>query len=368
MGHSCDLAILPMTFLHVIVIGPAGQGGIHRMMEALRLELAGPDHADIDAEFVASHRGSPATSPLHVIRVVARLVTRRPDVAHINLSIRGSTWRKIFIAGVCWRLRVPYVIHLHGSNFHTFREKSPLWFRRRIDRLFRLSARIVVLGRIWRDFVAAWAPEAADRIDILPNAVADPGPRVIGDREKLHILFAGRLGARKGVTELVAALAAIRDQDRWRATLAGDGEIAETRTAVYAEGIGDRVDIPGWVDADGMDALMRDADILALPSFEENLPMSVVEAFANEVAVVCTPVGAVTDIVDDGVTGLLVRPGDSLGLSAALRRLLEDDEFRRLIARNGRKVFNERLDISVYAQRIVEIWRKAARVESQRSS
>jgi glycosyltransferase involved in cell wall biosynthesis len=350
----------PQPRLHVVVIGPAGRGGIHRMVEVLQAALSTPAYADVSAEFLASHTGSIAAAPFRVAHVIARLAAARPDVAHLNLSIRGSTWRKLVIARACRTLHIPYVIHLHGSNFHTFRDRSSPRMQRAIRSLFAHSARIIVLGKIWKERAEAWAPESKGRIVILPNAVPDPGHRILADRAKVHILFAGRLGQRKGVGELVTALSALRDDPGWHATLAGDGDVVATREAAQQAGIAGRVDIPGWVDPAGMDALMRDADILTLPSFDENLPMSVIEAFAGEVAVVCTPVGAVTDIVRDGETGLLVEPGDAKGLADALRRLIGDADLRHRIARNGRQLFEERLDISIYAKRIVGIWREAA--------
>ena len=346
--------------LHVVVIGPAGRGGIHRMMESLRDGIASAARSNIAVDFVASHTGVIALAPLAVARALAILTARRPNVVHLNLSVRGSTYRKIVIARACRVLGIPYVVHLHGSNFHAFRDQSSPSIRRAIASLFINAATIIVLGEAWRGRVAAWVPEAASRIVVLPNAVADPGPRTGEHGTVPHILFAGRLGARKGVPELVAALGSLRSEPAWRATIAGDGDVELTRMAMQAAGMAERVSVPGWIDASGMEALMREADILTLPSYDENLPMSVVEAFAHEVAVVCTPVGAVTDIVVDGVTGLLVQPGDAAGLADALRRLLDDAGLRHRIASAGRGVFEDRLNIAAYTAHMVEIWQKAA--------
>src|SRR5206468_805374 len=94
-------------------------------------------------------------------------------------------------------------------------------------------------------------------------------------------------------------------------------------------GLADRVDVTGWVGAAETDALLAGAHLLLLPSREEGLPMSVLEAIARGIPVVTTPVGAIPDVVQDGVQGLVVEPGDSGALAAAIAELLADEPRRR---------------------------------------
>ena len=86
--------------------------------------------------------------------------------------------------------------------------------------------------------------------------------------------------------------------------------------------------VPGWLDDDRVTAELQVADILVLPSLVENLPMCVVEAFAYGLAVVCTPVGAVPEIVEHERTGLLVPVNNASALASALERLLADPALR----------------------------------------
>ena len=75
-------------------------------------------------------------------------------------------------------------------------------------------------------------------------------------------------------------------------------------------GLVSRVAVPGWVGSDGVERLIANSSILVLPSFVENLPMSVIEGMAAGLAVVATPVGAVEEIIEHEKTGLLIPPGD----------------------------------------------------------
>jgi glycosyltransferase involved in cell wall biosynthesis len=141
--------------------------------------------------------------------------------------------------------------------------------------------------------------------------------------------------------------------------------VKETRTAVEQAGLGDRISVPGWVDPAGVEALLHDANILVLPSLSENLPMSVIEALAHGAAVVCTPVGALPDVIEHERTGLFVKPGDVEGLAYALRRLIEDPGLRRHLGEAGKALHRTRLDIEGCAERLVAIWSESVQTEER---
>jgi glycosyltransferase involved in cell wall biosynthesis len=117
-----------------------------------------------------------------------------------------------------------------------------------------------------------------------------------------------------------------------RLLCAGEGD--RGAVARYAErlGIADAVKFTGWVGPSGKRALLEAATVLALPSYEEALPMSVLEAMAAGLPVVVSPVGGMPEIVADGVAGLFAAPGDVTTLHRQLKKLLLD---RSLAARMG---------------------------------
>jgi glycosyltransferase involved in cell wall biosynthesis len=353
--------------LNVLVATPVaatGQGGIDRVMAALKGELE-RDPRDTVATFGATRgAGSVALSPLYLARFLARMVAMRAqgrlDLVHINLASNGSTHRKMAVAGLARTLGVPYVLHLHGGDYPNFWKDDGSALSRRIRRMFAGAARIVVLGQTWRKFVIARAPETADRVAIVPNAAARPVRPHVGGGEKVHILFLGRINDMKGAPQLGEALRRMRDLPNWRATLAGDGHVEAARAKTAEYGLADRVDLPGWVGPDRVAELIASTDILVLPSFIENLPLSIIEAMASGVAVVATPVGAVPDIIRDGETGLLVPAGDVDALEAALTRLVRDGTLRRRLGAAGLALHRERLDLAPFADTMQRLWAEAA--------
>lgn len=243
------------------------------------------------------------------VRDFALLLVREPHAAvHVHLS-RDCCWRQAAFAGAALAARCPLVLQLHGTGFG--REIAPLLAR----------AACVIVGceasRVWVRSVA----RNAHVVSVPPPAVA---AAPAGARPNV-VLFLGRLEARKGIYDLLDALAGVREAvPDVRLVCAGDGD--RTGVARYAErlGIGDAVRFTGWVGPSGKRALLETAAAFVLVSYDEALPMSLVEAMSAGVPAIVSPVGGIPEVVQDGVSGLFVAPGDRQGLERRLKRLLLD--------------------------------------------
>jgi glycosyltransferase involved in cell wall biosynthesis len=157
-----------------------------------------------------------------------------------------------------------------------------------------------------------------------------------------HLLFVGRLAAVKGVPVLFAALenARARGVDL-RLTLIGDGAERQTLESA-ARALGNDVTFAGYRTQAEVAAALQGADALVLPSFAEGLPVVLMEAMAARVPVVTTRIAGVPELVEDGVSGLLVAPGDVDGLAEALVAVMADPARRRAMGEAGRaKVVTE---------------------------
>jgi glycosyltransferase involved in cell wall biosynthesis len=345
--------------------GGGGQGGIDRMMSALRIEAERQGLPNVRIHFGASRGlGHIGFSIWHmsvfIVRMLALRLAGRFDVLHLNLASQGSTWRKLILARISHAIGVPYVLHLHGAEYHEFWTDAPNRRNRAIGWLSAHAGRIIVLGTIWEKFVTSRIPEIGPRLLVVPNAAPRPVLAHRGGGNLVHILFLGRVGDRKGVPQLGEALSRMRADPGWRATIAGDGHVDAARAAAQEAGLADRVDIPGWVGSEQVAELIANADIMVLPSFHENLPISIIEAMAAGLAIVVTPVGAVEDIITNDVNGLLVPPGDVDALTAVLSRLVADPELRARLGQAARDVHRARLDMEPYLGAITDAWRGAA--------
>lgn len=343
--------------------GTLGQGGIDRLMADVRRSLDGCDDG-VRVRFVSTRgrRGiwsAPFVFAAALLDLVVARLLGRVDLVHINIASKGSTYRKLVLASLCRLLGVPYQLHLHGARYRQFYASTSPLIARWIRHMYRKAERVFVLGSVWADFIGKEMGVDPARLVTLPNATTRPqAAATVTDIPT--ILFLGRLDQRKGVDDLVAALGSLPDTG-WRAVIAGDGDIDRVRGEIDARGLGNRIEVPGWVGSDDVARLLANAAILVLPSYDENLPISVIEGMAYGLGVVATPVGAVRDIIVDGETGLLVEPGDHAGLAAALGGLIEDPDLRRRLGENARRFHAEQLEIGAYTERLVRQWREGAR-------
>jgi glycosyltransferase involved in cell wall biosynthesis len=357
------------TPLRVFIATPnglGGRGGIDRMNDMLiDVMAASPDMNVVVERLVTRGNGSIVFAPIVLALALFRLWRaarlRKVDVLHICLSLKGSAYRKVIVASFARYCGVPYVVHLHGGGFEYFWLTAGARLRRAVDRMFVESDRIVVLGRYWVDVVAGWLPRTRGKIEVFANATysATGENEPAGDR-RVRLTFLGELGRRKGTPQLLEALGRLADRYDWTATIAGNGDVEETRASARRLGIADRVTIPGWLDSEATAEVLRRSDILVLPTFIENLPMIILEAFAHGVPVITTPVAAITEVLDHERNGLLVPVGDIDALVSALRRLVEDPALRGRLGRAAREDHARAYDIRGYAARLVDLWRDVA--------
>jgi glycosyltransferase involved in cell wall biosynthesis len=354
--------------LHVVLVGPplSASGGIGRVMS---YALAALSREDLELEVLDTRGFSsrPLYSLLPLLRSCGRLLLLAArgdvDVAHINISSHGSALRKGVVVRACRLARVPVVLHLHASSFPEFFAPLPGWAQRWVRRTFALSRRVIVLSETWRAYAQDALAVPPEQTTVLPNAAPStlsPAPARSPEQE-LRILFLGRLGPRKGLPELLSALGDPRLRDHaWRATVAGDGDVETYRARATELGLDQRMTFPGWVSASAVHALLLDAHVLVLPSHAEGLPMSVLEAFAAGLPVICTPVGGLAEVVVHEFNGLLVRPGDVAALVDAVGRLITDEPLRARLAVGARDTWRDKHSIEQYSRRLAAEWRLAA--------
>jgi glycosyltransferase involved in cell wall biosynthesis len=193
----------------------------------------------------------------------------------------------------------------------------------------RLDALAVLTEADVADYRARY-PDAADRVRHLPNALPWPVPDTPAPLDAKVVVTAGRLDANKGHARMIRAFApvAARHPD-WRLHIYGAGtEDRAIEKLVDELGLGDHVRLMGYTL--DLRAVLHDSSVYALASYSESFSMSLIEAMSvglPPVAMDC-PRGP-REIVDDGVNGFLVPDGDGDAFTAALLRLVEDEELRR---------------------------------------
>ena len=183
-----------------------------------------------------------------------------------------------------------------------------------------------------------------------PDRYMRPAPPA---RAGLRLIFVGRLTPIKGLRVLIAAFARARAvRSDLHLTLVGDGE-DRAHLETLARPLGEAVDFAGFLSQDSVAAAVAQADALVLPSFAEGLPVVLMEALAAARPVIATQVAGVGELVEQGVSGLLVPASDEAVLTQAILTLAETPpETRAAMGAAGRAKVRAEFDAKVEAARI----------------
>ncbi len=245
---------------------------------------------------------------------------------------------------------VPYSFTLHGSGIFF---EAHTW---RLDEKLNRAAFCACISHFTRSQAAIFAaPETRDRLHLIHCGVEpDKLTPIIHRDDPRRLIFVGRVVEQKGLGDLFQALVQLEGRGPGLGlTIVGDGpdRLALERRAADL-GLADRVSFVGSKSQSEVVELLGDADIFVLPSYAEGVPVVVMEALGSELPVVATFVGGMAELVEDDVTGFLVRPGDPDQLADRIHRLLGDAELRQRMGRAGRHKVVADFDSAAEARRL----------------
>ena len=331
--------------------GPKG-GGMFKVSDYLIQNQASPPPGHAELRHLDTRgNGNALLSMLMLAIAVGKITTGRLSGrlvgVHVNMAERLSVLRKGLLIGWSRLLGLPVVLHLHAAQLHRFYRGLPAPLQALTRRVFGMANHCLVLGHSSRDFVVNELHIPAHKVEIVINGVPPPVlPRRIRHRDDpKRILFLGNLSERKGVSDLLRALAMPGLGYKLVVNIAGGGNVAHYAAMAETLGISHFVRFEGWVDQEKAAELIAAADVLILPSYDEGLPLVILEALANSVAVVCTPVGEIETVLTDGVNAQFVVPGDENSIASALHKTLNDDDFRHRLEANGHATYEAQFSI-----------------------
>lgn len=278
------------------------------------------------------------------------------DIIHLHISARGSYKRKSIMARMAHKAGKYVILHDHDGEFKKAFEEGGDSYRRDVRKTFGIADRVVVLSEEWLDYFAENVC-ALDKIEVVHNGVKVPA-QPCSPCSRQDVLFLGRLDARKSPDVLLRASREILPRfPETKIVFGGDGEIEKNKALAKELGISDRCEFHGWVVGDKREGLFERAAVYCLPSKNEGLPMSVLEAMAHGIPTVATAVGGVPHVIEDGVSGFLIDVDDEVALSESLASLLAEPELREELGRNGRDKVILKFGLDRTVARVVGIYR-----------
>ena len=302
---------------------------------------------------------------------VRHFVRARPDIVLLFASPGSSFLEKSITAFIARLFGVKSLMFPRGAQtIHQYRQSRAYAALLRL--CFRASDLMLCQGMAYQEFFTREVGLDPARCPVIHNWTATDQLLGVGtsrswndDDQALEVLFLGWLEREKGIFELLESARILSESQElppFKIVIAGDGAAKVEAVQRIAElGLGDVVQLLGWIDSEAKIDRLKKAHLLVLPSYVEGMPNSVIEAMAAGLPVVATEVGAVRDAVVDGVSGFVVPPRDVEGLTEALRRLLVDRELRQRMGHAGWLIAREKFGVEGAVDTLVELTERLCR-------
>ena len=261
---------------------------------------------------------------------------------------------------------IPYTFTAHGSDIHV--DQTALALK------IESAKHAVMISEYNADFVANACGEALRpklkviRCGIDPTLFQrDPATQ---QQKRFEILCVAALRGVKGHRFLIEACAHLAAEGiDFHCHLVGGGPLLRSlEEQVEAWQIADRVTLHGAQPRPQVIQRMLNADVVVLPSVQdkagrrEGIPVTLMEAMSCETAVVASRISGIPELVEDGVSGRLVTPGDGRALAQALLELARDPELRRSLGREGRQAVLENYELSQNVAELVTLFESKSSV------
>lgn len=304
------------------------------------------------------------------------VVLYRPTTATLKGWVRDGT--TLF---VCWICRVKVVLQFGGGHFRFFYDSLGSLSRAAVGWLLARSSVVLAESNRLRAQFRGLVPES--RVGVLPTAISQEffehfeGLMRSPEQAQQKVLFVGHLSQAKGYCDLLKVVPELAAQVDVRFCFIGAQRSVE-RNIFFNQASGGRL-VPEdpiecykrYIANQGLDSRMEflgdrvqgkekldafaKAAVFVLPSYSEGFSRAILEAMAAGLPMVVTRVGAVPDIVEDGVTGFIIEPGDVAALNDRIKRLLEDPALRARMGAAAREYCRTRFLAERVAAQVVDI-------------
>jgi glycosyltransferase involved in cell wall biosynthesis len=274
-----------------------------------------------------------------IIRLFFTLLTNwKIKLVHIHGSKDGSVVRKVVVCFVARKIfRKKIILHVHAGAFSERYEAGSKLYRSLCRFLVNNTEAIVVLSNRWDDFFRTHFE--VKRMVVIKNPVEQKIKEFHSNGRNGYVkfLFLGRIADHKGIFDLVNLISDEQQTLRGKCKLfaGGNHEVDRFKKAITDNNISDIVEYIGWTQGKEKADYFAACDYFILPTYEEGMPMTILEAYSYGKPVISTPVGSIPEILEHNYNGLLFEPGDMPKLKGLLTEVINNPSLTDRLGRNA---------------------------------
>ena len=250
------------------------------------------------------------------------------------------------------------VLHNHGADFKEFFYGQKTFGQWCIKKTFESADAVILLSMSWQQW-------HAQNIGVRPRWTVIPNPTPLNQpdtpcrirSEVSTVLYMSRLETRKGVYDLLEVIPRIVNEiPTITFVFAGDGDIDAVREKIEELDIKENVKLLGWVGKERKTDVLNNADIFILPSYNEGLPMALLEAMSFGIPSIATSVGGIPELIRDGENGIIIHPGDKRQLADSILALSRDKKWRVSIGQDAFTTIESSFSLSEYYCKLANLY------------
>ena len=274
--------------------------------------------------------GNKLVKSLYVLQALIRtwfLLTfdKKIKIVHIHGAANASFDRcKLFIrlAKKCGK---KVILHEHAADFVEYYQGAV--DKQVITKTLQMCDAMIVLSQSWKEYFA-FIGMPKERIYVLNNIVSPP--TILQEKHledgKLHLMYMGEISKRKGGFDLLKAVADNKEyfKDKLVLRMGGNEVDGDIKAYIRELGLSDFVSYEGWIAGQKKIDCLNWEDVYILPSYNEGLPIAILEAMAYNHPVISTPVGGIPEVIKTGENGMLVKPGETKAIAEAIKYYIEN--------------------------------------------
>lgn len=337
--------------VNILMVGPNAEskGGIATVIRNFKKYYTDNKVIYFDS-WVENKRMSSGVQALFKLK--KKIKQEQIDIVHFHVAQKGSFYRKALLAKRV-RKQTKVIFHMHASQFDTFyaevNPKMKKYIRKTLDQLDG----VVVLSEEWAQF---YRTITTTNITIIENAVK-VSKSIQYDSCSKKIITLGRIGKRKGSYDILALaerIAPIFPEITF--TLYGDGEIDKLAKQIKKKEI-KNIYLGGWVTKSDQEEIIRGSLLHLLPSYQEGLPMSILETMSFGIPNLSTTVGGIPQVVKDGENSMATNPGDIDAMFKRLSYFLENKDVREFYSTEAYKTIKSEFSLVSYFKKWNEFYK-----------
>lgn len=247
-------------------------------------------------------------------------------IVHIHGSHGASVYRKSVLILISLIFRKKIVYHLHASSYDQYYDKGGRFYRWLCRWTIANCDVLITLSESWHKYYSStFNPK---RLQIMKNVIDYREATLSTTSMDIHspmiFVFLGRIGHRKGIFDILNAVASNKDFliGKMKLVIGGDGEVSQLTKLINDNKLNEIVEYIGWTDGVAKSKVLDQGDVLLLPSYNEGLPISILEAMNYGMPIIASKVGGIPEVVKDKANGFLVDAGSEEQIAAAMLQMI----------------------------------------------